>query len=106
MSGKKHKNIVALCGSTCFKDTFCSIQESLTRAGYIVLMPGVYDQGDDDGKSSAGKTTMLSNLQKQKIDLAGWIYVVNPELYFGLDTWSEISYAWMTNKGIAFLEDK
>ena len=27
---------------------------------------------------------------------------MNPVLYFGASTWSEISYAWMTGKGIVF----
>ena len=92
--------VVTLCGSTRFKDEFLKVQEELTLAGHIVLSPGVFVHTDHE--VDVLQKRKLDDLHRRKIDLSDWIYVVNPVLYFGASTWSEISYAWMTGKGIVF----
>lgn len=103
--------IITLCGSTRFKSEFEKAQKELTLKGYIVISVGLFGHSGDDevweGMSEDTLTEtkqMLDDMHKRKIDLAEAIYVVNPGGYIGSSTWSEICYAWMTEKDILSLD--
>ncbi len=103
--------VVTLCGSTRFKKDFEAVQKKLTLDGFIVISVGLFGhsgdsevwEGMDEGTLSETKV-MLDDMHKSKIDLAEAIYVVNPGGYIGSSTWSEICYAFMTDKKIMSLE--
>ncbi|MEU8199389.1 hypothetical protein AB0C10_36955 [Microbispora amethystogenes] len=93
--------IVALCGSTRFRDEFAAVNRDLTLQGVIVVAPGVFahsgDPMTDDDK------TLLDDLHKRKIDLADEVFVVNPGGYVGESTRSEIAYAEERGKPVRYL---
>lgn len=94
--------IVTLCGSTRFRDEFTRINRDLTRAGVIVLAPGVFGH-DGDPFTDADKVR-LDALHKDKIRIAGSVYVVNPGGYIGQSTREEIAYAEKLGKPVQYLE--
>ena len=103
--------VITLCGSTRFKDAFMEAQKRLTLEGNIVISVGLFGHsGDaevwvnmDEGTLTKTKE-MLDDMHKRKIDLSDGIYVINVGGYIGESTRSEIEYAKMTGKSIAYLE--
>jgi dienelactone hydrolase len=95
--------IVTICGSTRFRAEIAEANRFLTLAGYIVLAPGVFAH-DGDEITEAQKVA-LDELHFRKIDLARWIYVVNPGGYIGDSTRREIEYARRIGKGVQTLVD-
>lgn len=96
--------VITLCGSTKFKDKFLEVQKKLTLSGYIVIAPGEYSKAD--GEELPNETVgMLTELHKQKIDMADGIFVVNCDGYIGESTKAEIEYAVSIQKPINFLEN-
>lgn len=103
----KRYPVVTLCGSTKFKNEFVQIQKELTLKGYIVISVGLFGHSGDEevwegmDEDTLTKTKiMLDDMHKEKIDMADEIFVVNPNDYIGDSTWSEICYAYMTDKRI------
>lgn len=103
--------VVTLCGSTKFKDEFMQIQKELTLKGYIVISVGLFGHAGDkevweglDENTLTKTKLMLDDMHKSKIDMAEGIFVINPGGYIGASTWSEICYAYMTDKHIDFIE--
>ena len=86
-------------------------QKRLTLEGNIVISVGLFGHsGDaevwenmDEGTLTKTKE-MLDDMHKRKIDLSDGIYVINVGGYIGESTRSEIEYAKMTGKSIAYLE--
>lgn len=95
--------VVCLCGSTRFKETFRRENERLTREGKIVLSVGVFGHADNTGFSDDEKE-MLDELHKRKIKRADRILVLNVGGYIGDSTKSEIEEAQERGKKITFLE--
>lgn len=99
--------IVALCGSTRFKEEFLKAQERLTLAGNIVLSVGLF--GYADAKCGTVITpdvkTMLDDMCKARIDMADTVFIINPDGYIGESTASEIAYAKEKGKLVAYLYD-
>lgn len=102
--------IVVLCGSTRFYDEFQQANYDLTMMGHIVLSVGFYPHakakhghGEGVGHDSVEKV-MLDELHKRKIDLADYVYVINPGGYIGDSTASEIEYALALGKRIVYGE--
>jgi dienelactone hydrolase len=95
--------VVTICGSTRFRDDITAVNRELTLAGYIVLAPGVFVH-DGDPVSDADKAR-LDRLHLAKIDLADWVYVVNPGGYVGDSTRREIEYATTIGKAVWFLTE-
>lgn len=100
--GERIYQVITLCGSTRFKDYFEQINENLTYAGYVVLMPGVF------GHLSAYKPTPeekanLDVLHLKKIDMSDAIYVINVDGYIGDSTRNEIKYAAEQGKDILYM---
>lgn len=103
--------IVTLCGSTRFKEDFLKVQKELTLKKYIVISVGLFGHSGDeevwerlDEDTLTETKLMLDDMHKEKIDMADEIFVINPQGYIGDSTWSEICYAYMTDKRIESLE--
>jgi hypothetical protein len=101
--------IVVLCGSTRFYDTFQQANYDLTMAGAIVLSVGFYPHskalhghGEGVGHDSAEKIA-LDELHMRKIDLADRVLVLNVDGYIGESTRREIAYAQAAGKPISYL---
>lgn len=104
-----HPEIVVLCGSTRFYETFRLQNLRLTLEGKIVLSIG-YDGKSDADLEAAGMLgatpdkLALDELHKRKIDLADRVLVLNVGGYIGDSTRGEILYAREHDKDIDFLE--
>ncbi|WP_250212636.1 hypothetical protein [Acrocarpospora catenulata] len=99
--------IVVLCGSTRFFDTFRSENLRLTLAGKIVLSIGCDTKADDDIAEISDveqAKTDLDELHKRKIDLADSVLVLNVGGYIGSSTRSEVEYALRLGKPVVYLE--
>lgn len=90
--------IVTICGSTRFRSEIAEANRLLTLAGYVVLAPGVFAHDGDE--ITEEQKQALDALHLRKIDLARWVYVVNPGGYIGESTRREIAYARRTGKGV------
>ncbi|MFC9687778.1 hypothetical protein ACFTSF_04515 [Kribbella sp. NPDC056951] len=91
-------SIVTICGSTRFRAEITDANRALTLAGYIVLAPGVFQHAGDD--LTTNDKLRLDSLHMVKIDLAHWVYVVNPGGYVGESTTREIEWATLTGKPV------
>jgi hypothetical protein len=94
-------HVVTICGSTRFRAEMAEANRRLTMGGHIVLAPGVF-QHDGDEITDAQKAA-LDRLHLSKIDMAGWVYVVNPGGYIGDSTRREIAYAESIDKPVQYL---
>jgi hypothetical protein len=95
--------IVTICGSTRFRVEIAEANRMLTLAGHIVLAPGVFAHDGDE--ITEQQKQELNKLHFKKIDLARWIYVVNPGGYIAESTRREIEYARRSGKGVLALVD-
>lgn len=95
--------VVTLCGSTRFKDEFLRMQRELTLQGNVVLSLPFFEKSESGVLLTDDQKTLLDNLQKQKIDMAGEVLVINPGGYVGETTISEIEYARRKGKRVSFL---
>jgi len=102
--------IVCLCGSTRFKEEILAAAGERTRAGEIVVMPGMFGHVDmpDVDWSTGGSALkiMLDELHKRKIDLADYVYVIDVDGYIGESTRSEIEYAESIGRPVIYLSGK
>lgn len=95
--------IVTICGSTQFRAEIAEANRMLTLAGHMVFAPGVFAHDGDEITDEQKQE--LDRLHFKKIDLARWIYVVNPGGYIGESTRREIDYARSVGKGVLALVD-
>lgn len=98
--------IVVLCGSTRFFDTFRAENLRLTIEGKIVLSIGCDTKSDGDLSGVEDVEALkkrLDALHKRKIDLADSVLVLNVDGYIGRSTRSEIKYAEALGKPISYL---
>ena len=93
--------IVTLCGSTRFKGEFAAVNRDLTKAGVMILAPGVFGHSGDSFTEE--DKVRLDDLHLRKIDLADEIFVVNPGGYIGDSTRREIEYAHRHGKAVRYL---
>lgn len=96
-------NVITLCGSTKFKDTFLEVQKKLTLEGNVVISVGLFS-GYDNTPISKEEKELLDDIHRQKIDMANEIFVINVNGYIGESTKKEIEYALSKNKKIRYLE--
>lgn len=95
--------VIALCGSTRFKEDFERVNRELTLMGNIVISVGAFGHSGDTFTDE--QKVMLDDIHKRKIDMADAIYVINKDGYIGSSTRSEIQYALRTGKQIIYMED-
>lgn len=105
----KPPEIVTLCGSTRFKDTFRQKMLELTLEGKIVLTIGCDTKTDMELVNELGKTfedakPVLDQLHKRKIDISDYILVLNVGGYIGDSTRGEISHAVANGIPVHWLE--
>ena len=104
---KDFPEIVCLCGSTRFVDTFNEYRKRLTYEGKIVLSIEIVTtqaMKDDPQHANLELKAMLDELHLRKIDLADRVLVLNVGGYIGESTANEIHYAKVNGKWIEYLE--
>lgn len=89
--------IVAIIGSTKFRQEMEGIAQRETLKGKIVLLPGFYHHSDRVPISSEQKKA-LDDLLMRKIDLADEVIVCNVNGYVGETSRRAIGYAKETRK--------
>lgn len=90
--------VITICGSMRFHAEMDVAAQELSREGYIVLMPFVAFNAEQQLFDPVKR--MLDDMHRAKIDLSSEIYVVNPGGYIGESTRGEIAHAWNTLKYI------
>lgn len=104
---KPMPEIICLCGSTRFVDTFNEWRKKLTLKGKIVLSIEIVTtqtRQEDPQHSNPEIKAMLDELHLRKIDLCNTVMVLNVEGYIGESTSKEIAYAQSKGKKITYLE--
>ena len=101
---KDRPEIVCLCGSTRFFETFDKMNFQLTLGGKIVLSIGCNTKSDDGLSLTEAEKVKLDELHKRKIDLADTVLILNVDGYIGNSTRSEIEYAKQAGKSVIYLE--
>lgn len=97
--------IVCLCGSTRFIDTFNRENARLTLDGKIVVTVACVTSSGAETEVTDAQKAALDELHKRKIDLADRVLVLNVGGYVGPSTLSEIAYAEAHGKPVGYLED-
>lgn len=103
--------IVVLCGSTRFYDEYQEAYYRFTMEGKIVLSVGFYPHATEEAGHGEGvvhdsaQKVMLDLLHLRKIDMADYVYVLNPDGYIGDSTRREIAYAEGQGKAVHYLEE-
>jgi hypothetical protein len=95
--------IVAIIGSTRFKQFHLGIAQRETLKGKIVLVAGFFHHVDMVPITSVQKE-MLDELMLAKVALAGEVFVVNYNGYIGETTRRGIARAAELGKDLTFLE--
>lgn len=90
--------IVCICGSMRYINDMRVVSQSLTLAGFVVLMPTEIDAPLTDEQKAA-----LGELHLRRIDLADRVEVVNRGEHFGESTLREMAYAEAAGKPITFV---
>jgi hypothetical protein len=97
--------IIVLCGSSRFKHQFETEMQRLTLEGNIVLTLGVFLHAEGI-ELPVEKMAMLEAMQRQKINLASRVHIINVGGYIGGSTAEEIEYAKKRGKMITYLATK
>jgi hypothetical protein len=95
--------VVCLCGSTRFYETFEEQNFRLTLEGKIVLSVGCNIKLGKGLNITAEQKEMLDALHKRKIDLADRVLILNVGGYIGDSTKSEMAYAKEKGKPVDYL---
>ena len=94
--------IIAICGSSRFKNEILEMAKNLTLDNHIVLTPAIFEHSDEQSLNAEQKIR-LDNLQKEKINMSDAIFVVNVDGYIGESTYGEIDWAQRMKKEVYFL---
>jgi hypothetical protein len=97
------REVVCLCGSTRFKDTYREENARLTMEGKVVLSVGLFGHAEDYDFTEEQKE-MLDSIHLDKIDMADRVHVINVDGYIGESTQNELRYAAQQNKKITFYD--
>lgn len=100
---QRRPRIVAIIGSSKFRDQHLGVAQKLTLQGKIVLIAGFFHHVDRLPITDEKKKE-LDELMLAKIDLAHEIFIVNPHGYVGKSTKRAIAYAREQNKHVNYLE--
>jgi len=93
------RGIITLCGSVKFKKRFEEVNQSLERAGWIVLSVADFNHESFHTFEKDIKEK-LDILHKVKINISEAIFVIDVNTYVGESTKSEIDYAKQKDKQI------
>ncbi|MFA4960360.1 MAG: hypothetical protein WC548_01730 [Candidatus Pacearchaeota archaeon] len=95
------REIVALCGSTRFRDEFREVERFLTLEGKIPLPPAIYGKAEGI-KYSDKLSKKLWKLHVDKIKISDGIFVIDVDGYMGESTRKEISLAQKNGKFVRY----
>lgn len=95
--------VVAIIGSSRFKQFHLGAMQRETLRGKIVLSAGFWHHSDPYPITDEQKR-QLDELMLHKIDLADEVYVVNVNGYVGESTKTQLAYARGQHKKISSLE--
>lgn len=98
---QKFLEVVALCGSTKFKEEFEKVNRALTLEGKIVISVGVFGHSEKLLLTKTQKE-ILDKIHRGKIDIADSIMVLDVNGYIGDSTKGEIEYAEMQGKKVNY----
>lgn len=103
MTGKH--SVIALCGSTKFREQFMIHQKNMALQGNIVLMPCIFNHENDayQLELTEEQKTQLADMERCRIDMCDEIYVINVDGYIGEQTKAAIEYAEKTGKPIDYM---
>lgn len=93
--------VVALCGSTKFKEEFEKVNRALTLEGKIIISVGVFSHSEELLLTRIQKG-ILDKIHKRKIDMANSIMVLDVNRYIGDSTKGEIEYAEKQGKKVNY----
>jgi len=96
--------IVCLVGSTKFKEEFELYTSTFSKRGDIVLSVAQFSHYDNINLTEEEKL-VFDKLHFKKIELADFVFVINPNGYIGESTKREIEYATSLKKQIFYKED-
>lgn len=96
--------VVAIIGSSKFRDQHMGVAQRETLSGKIVLMLGFYHHVDRLPITENQKA-LIDQLSYAKIDMADEVIVVNVHGYVGETTRKLINYARQQDKAVHYLED-
>ena len=94
--------VVALVGSSKFKDTILEMGKEYNLRGIVAIHSDVFT-GADGYEISEEQVELCIENGHTRIDMADEVVVVNLDGYFGESTTGEIAYALMTNKPVKYL---
>lgn len=97
------REIVAILGSSKFKDHHLGVAQKETLHGNIVLLAGFWHHRDLAPITDEQKRA-LDDLMLDKVALATEVFVVNVKGYIGESTRNAIRYAQSLEKPIRYLE--
>lgn len=97
----KRYKVIALCGSSKFKDEILQEQVRLTLKGNVVIAPTMFDQTKD---LCQVEKLALQLLNYQKIEMADELFVINKNGYIEESTRLEIQYAINLKKPVTYME--
>ncbi|MGM0125338.1 hypothetical protein IGI37_002736 [Enterococcus sp. AZ194] len=93
--------VITLCGSIKFEQTFKKVEMTLSQKGLVILSPVFFELGDKP-KLTDEEKEILGAVHLKKIDLADGIFVIDVDGYIGERTQLEIVYARQNKKKITY----
>ena len=103
--GDTPPSVICLVGADRFRSEFMSAYRAFTKAGHIVVMPGLYETTNAVIHDPETKR-MLDELQLKKIDMADIVVVVQPAGQMTDTTKREVEYAESLGKQVRYLEPR
>ena len=100
----KHRDVVAMIGSTRFQNTFIEKCWELSAKGFVVTLPN-FRPATQMAKGFDIPEEILEDIGFKRIDMADKVYVVNEDGYIGDSTRKEIAYAKSIGKNIKYMEE-
>lgn len=102
----KHKfPIVAVIGSTKFKEEYLKVNKMLAKFGCVVLTCHLFGHnGDNEIVFTNDVKKMLDQVHFQMLEMCDFVYLINKDKYIGLSTCDELLYAVALDKPIITYE--
>ncbi len=96
--------IIAMIGSSRFREDYEREAKELTLNGALVIPLIFYRENDNDFEIAVKNSEILKEICNKKIEIADVIFVVNKDGYIGKRTKETIEYAESLNKPIWYME--
>jgi CRISPR/Cas system Type II protein with McrA/HNH and RuvC-like nuclease domain len=84
--------VVTICGNREFKRTINEFAKNLEMGGDIVFTPAIH-RLPKNAKLTEEILERYKNIQKQKIEMADEVFVINKDGKVDDDVWEEVEYA-------------